>query len=50
MDNRTENDERAEQQIAYEAPTVVDHGSLAELTLAAGGSYTDGTGLGGGGS
>ena len=49
MDNRTENDERAAQ-IAYEAPTVVDHGSLAELTLAAGGSYTDGSGIGGGGS
>lgn len=49
MDNRAENDERAEP-AAYEPPTIIDHGSLAELTLAAGGSYTDGSGLGGGGS
>lgn len=40
--------ENVEPRRAYEAPTVVDHGSLAELTLASIGSYTDGNGFGGG--
>jgi hypothetical protein len=47
MDNRAENTEPTEE-TAYEAPTVVDHGSLAELTLHTTGSYTDGHGFGGG--
>ena len=47
MNNRAEDTERTEE-IAYEAPTVVDHGSLAELTLHTTGSYTDGAGFGGG--
>ena len=47
MDTRPENEESTEAR-AYEAPTVVDHGSLAELTLASSGSYTDGNGFGGG--
>jgi hypothetical protein len=47
MDNRAEKDERTEE-VTYEAPTVVDHGSLAELTLHTTGSYTDGAGFGGG--
>ncbi len=47
MDERSENVDRTEE-AAYEAPTVVDHGSLAELTLASSGSLTDGAGFGGG--
>ena len=47
MDNRPEKDER-EPDVQYERPAVVDHGSLAELTLSATGSYTDGSGFGGG--
>jgi hypothetical protein len=47
MDNRAENDERTGK-TDYEPPTVVDHGSLAELTLHSTGSYTDGAGFGGG--
>jgi hypothetical protein len=50
MDNRAEKDERTEEvpREGYEAPTVVDHGSLAELTLHTSGSYSDGAGFGGG--
>lgn len=47
MDNRTETDDNTEKR-GYEPPTIVDHGSLAELTLASAGSITDGAGFGGG--
>jgi hypothetical protein len=47
MNNSPENEERTDE-ATYEAPTVVDHGSLAELTLHTSGSYTDGAGFGGG--
>ena len=47
MNNSPENEERTEE-ATYEAPTVIDHGSLAELTLHTSGSYTDGAGFGGG--
>lgn len=52
MDNRDKNDqpEAGTGELRYETPAIVDHGSLAELTLASTGSYTDGAGLGGGGS
>ncbi|HLI58772.1 MAG TPA: lasso RiPP family leader peptide-containing protein [Solirubrobacteraceae bacterium] len=48
MDSRPEDDQTTQQQRTYEAPAIVDHGSLAELTLASTGSYTDGAGFGGG--
>jgi len=46
--NQSENPEERTETPAYEQPTVVDHGSLAELTLHTSGSYTDGAGFGGG--
>lgn len=49
MNNRAENEEREERPV-YEAPAIIDHGSLAALTLATAGNFTDGAGIGGGGS
>jgi hypothetical protein len=51
MDNPlANNEERLDEVPAYEPPTVVDHGSLAELTLGSTGGITDGVGPGGFGS
>lgn len=47
MDTTPGNDEAPDHAQAYEPPTITDLGTLAELTLGAGGGSSDGAGMGG---